>query len=101
MDTMIPLGLIINELITNSYKYAFNKLGEKWISISIERESDGFRLNYSDSGPGIPKNIIPSESGTLGLELIYILTEQLQGEINYKNVDEIMFTITFKKAIKK
>jgi two-component sensor histidine kinase len=101
MDTMVPLGLIINELVTNSYKYAFKHAGEKWVRISIVRESEGFQLNYSDSGPGIPENITPSESGTLGLELIYILAEQLQGGVNYKSEDENMFIIRFKKALKK
>lgn len=101
MDTMVPLGLIINELVTNSYKYAFKNVEEKWIRISIEKESDRFYLNYSDSGPGIPENIVPSESGTLGLELIHILTEQLQGEVHYKKGKDNMFTITFKRAIRK
>ena len=100
IDTMIPLGLILNELITNSYKYAFQKDKENIISVCITQEESFFQLIYSDNGIGIPDTINFKDSGTLGLELIHILTEQLEGKIEYKKTDLSSFIIEFKKVIK-
>lgn len=100
IDTMIPLGLILNELITNSYKYAFQKDKENIISVSITQKESFFHLIYSDNGTGIPENIDFKNSGTLGLELIHILTEQLEGKIEYKKTNLSSFIIEFKKVIK-
>ena len=100
IDTMIPLGLILNELITNSYKYAFEKNKENTISVSITQKESYFQLIYSDNGTGMPENIDFKNSGTLGLELIHILTEQLEGKIEYKKTTLSSFIIEFKKVIK-
>lgn len=95
MNLMISLGLILNELITNSYKYAFNNSEEKWIKISLKKESNKIEIIYSDSGPGIPEYINPQESESLGLELIHVLTDQLEGEVHYDNSNGSTFTINF------
>lgn len=100
IDTMIPLGLILNELITNSYKYAFEINKENSISVSISQKGPYFQLTYSDNGTGIPDEIDFKNSGTLGLELIHILTEQLEGKIEYKKTKLSSFIIEFKKVIK-
>ena len=98
MNTMAPLGLMLNEMLTNSYKYAFNESEMNWIKIEIEAEADSFKLIYSDSGPGIPSHISPAKSGTLGLELIYILAEQLDGVVRYDKSPESTFLIHFNKT---
>jgi two-component sensor histidine kinase len=100
IDTMIPLGLILNELITNSYKYAFLKDKENIISVSVAQKESVFQLIYSDNGSGIPDTIHFKNSGTLGLELVHILTEQLEGRIEYKKTELSSFIIEFKKVIK-
>lgn len=100
IDTMIPLGLILNELITNSYKYAFTPNKENTISISIIQKDRDFQLTYSDNGDGIPDHIDFKSSGTLGLELVRILTEQLEGSIEYKKTHFSSFIINFKKVYK-
>lgn len=78
-DSLVPLALIINELITNSLKHAFTGAKEGLIEVNIRRidESDFFSFTYSDSGnwKGSSKN------GSFGLELIATLTEQLDGEL--------------------
>lgn len=100
IDTMIPLGLILNELITNSYKYAFATEKENIISISLVQKEPFYEITYSDNGEGIPDEIDFKNSGTLGLELIHILTEQLEGNIEYDKTELSSFVIQFKKVAK-
>ncbi len=95
-ETTVSLGLIINELITNSYRYAFKENLENELIISITRNKKSFTLNYSDSGSGIPDHINIKKSKTLGLQLINILTEQLDGSLTYKKNDINEFIIEFK-----
>ncbi len=93
LDKVIPIGLILNELITNSYKYAFNSKGDRSISISLDRIGDNVLFQYSDSGPGIPESIKPESSDSLGLELIYMLVDQISGTISYERVPNHCFKI--------
>ncbi len=78
-DTLVPVALILNELITNSLKHAFKDVKEGNIDISISWEKDNtyFRLNYKDSGQW-KSNQRPA---SFGLELIATLTEQLDGKV--------------------
>ncbi|MBU2996563.1 sensor histidine kinase [Cellulophaga baltica] len=82
IDTAIPLGLLINEAITNSLKYGIkeNTGGEINISLKKETEND-YVLNIGDNGEGYPETITPKNSKSLGLKLIYNLTRQLKGSI--------------------
>ena len=82
LDRAIPIGLIINELITNSYKHAFNEKDEGIIEIGLE-EADGLvKLNISDNGSGMSE-INLADIKTLGLTIITSLVEQLKGEIKF------------------
>lgn len=97
VDTMIPLGLILNELVTNSYKHAFNDSNGNTMKIEIIKETeDNYQLVYLDSGKGIPNKIDFKNSNTLGLELIHTLTNQLDGTVSYSNKNNSIFTIKFK-----
>lgn len=96
-DTTSNLGLIVNELITNSFKYAFNVHDENILSIFITKDGDDtYKLVYSDSGKGLPQDFNISESTSLGMQLIQILTEQLRGTLTYNNDSLSAFTIYFK-----
>lgn len=81
VETAIPLGLIVNEIVTNSYKYAFadGKPGE--VHLTLTRSDDG-RLVFKcwDTGEGFDKAVDLDESETLGLQLVDALAEQLEGE---------------------
>lgn len=99
-ETMASLGLIINELITNSYKYAFKTEEDNYLEIIMSLENDVFTLIYSDSGPGLPKDFDIETSDSLGLQLISILTDQLRGSVNYSYSPKSAFIITFKYAEK-
>jgi len=100
IDSAIPCGLIINELITNSLKYAFpdSRNGEINICMSVEGEGE-FELIVGDNGIGMPGGIDFEKTDTLGLHLIKILAEnQLHGEITHDRKNGIEFKIKFKGA---
>ncbi len=94
MDVMTPLGLILNELLTNSYKYAF-KDRKGSIELSIRELDNKIELTYTDDGPGLPESVNFVEATTLGLQLINVLVDQLDGQIFYSNDDGSTFIIIF------
>lgn len=85
IDTAIPLGLILNELFTNSIKYALKDEPDEFIEITIKKQdSTSFLFEYKDSGTGFNLSLPPKETG-LGMKLIKSLIKQLQGEIKPTN----------------
>ena len=97
IDTAVPLGLIINELITNSYKYFKKGTQEKKISINIIVLGKGsYKLIYKDNGPGLKKGIDFETATSLGLDLIKGLSNQINGNATYKFENGSVFTILFK-----
>ena len=102
IDTAVPLGLIMNELLTNSYKYAFDTQKEGLIKIDLEPLNPGdFILNYADNGPGIANNININNSTSLGLRLINRLSKQLGGSATYQYNNGSSFKIHFKDSIRR
>jgi two-component sensor histidine kinase len=85
IDMAIPIGLIINELVSNSYKYAFKSNKKKRISIQLIKsriqKTDMVTLAVSDNGVGFPKGFKRENSDTLGLHLVAMLAEQLNGKM--------------------
>lgn len=81
VDTMIPLGLIINELITNILKHAFVGRKDGTINIDLVEENSELRLTISDDGIGIP-DTLDLKSGSFGYQLIHALAHQISGEIS-------------------
>ncbi len=107
MDTAVPLGIIVNELVSNSLKHAFNEgeQGEVRIRLCREKEENvmdesTFSLTVSDNGKGIPGEIELESLESLGLQLVSILVEQLDGEIEINRVHGTEFRIIFKAAEK-
>ncbi|MBA4384942.1 MAG: hypothetical protein C0410_09415 [Anaerolinea sp.] len=96
-DTVIPCGLIINELVTNSLKHAFPNSGnQKILGVSLSEIIDNhFRLIVSDNGIGLPNNIDPHNTKTLGLQLVNLLVEQLNGTMKIVRRNGTQFHITF------
>ena len=97
IEKAIPCALIINELVSNSLKYAFpDDAGKGKIQIDFNRdEKDGYTLAVSDNGIGIPKGISLNEPESLGLELVNILTRQLHGNIELDRSSGTRYTIRF------
>jgi len=97
VDTSIPLGLILNELLTNSLKYAHNAKGLVHVSIAIKETAPlHFELIYSDNGPGLSEQINLEKPSNLGLRLIKGLAGQLRGKIDYSFHEKSTFHISFK-----
>ena len=98
INTMIPFGLILNELITNSYKHAFNNSQNGKITILLKKQNDIFIMNYSDSGPGPDSSLDLKNAKTLGFVLIANLANQLDGKIEIiENTKKNYIQLTFKE----
>ncbi|PQJ12947.1 hypothetical protein CJD36_004170 [Flavipsychrobacter stenotrophus] len=96
IDTAVPLGLILNELMTNSYKYAF-KGSNGSIDLRIEKEGDSYMLKYKDSGPGLPDGMDLRSLKSLGILIMQSLTKQIGGAFTY-SAETKTFLITFRDA---
>jgi two-component sensor histidine kinase len=94
LDQAIPCGLIINELVCNALKYAFEgKRGLLTFSLS---EAEGTHtLAVSDNGVGLPREFSVETTSTLGLRLVNTLTSQIEGELNVDATAGTTFRITF------
>jgi two-component sensor histidine kinase len=96
VDTAIPLGLIINELATNAYKYAFTDHSEGRIEIEFRKNPDHqIMLRISDNGTGLPAGIDPGNSPSLGLKLVNILAKQIMAKLNFSNESGTTIKIFF------
>jgi PAS domain S-box-containing protein len=105
MDVAVPLGIIVNELVSNSLKHAFTEKEEGEIRIKLCRKEKNneidkslFSLTISDNGKGIPENVELESFESLGLQLVSILVDQLDGKIELKRDQGTKFRITFRVA---
>ena len=96
IETSIPLGLIINELITNSFKHAFIQADQKHkLIIEITENSDNtYSFLYQDSGPGISEDVLTT-SKTMGLQLVEALVEQINGTLDIDSQDGLNVRFNF------
>jgi len=96
IETAIPCGLIVTELVTNSIKYAFLE-DEGVISVEFTREMDKLKLTVSDNGRGLSEHLLHEKSNSLGLLLVEMLVNQLEGELKIDNRNGTTFTVIFKE----
>ena len=98
VDTAIPCGLIINELVSNSLKYAFSdgRKGKMIVKL-LPVGDDRLQLTVSDNGIGLPEDLELKETQSLGLTLVNILAKQLNGTLEIINKDGATFIMTFLK----
>jgi PAS domain S-box-containing protein len=97
ISTAIPVGLIINELVSNSLKHAFPDRKKGEISLAITREDAVLNLVYKDNGVGIPQDLDLRNTKSLGLRLVITLVEQLQGTIELDRSSGTKFTIVVRE----
>lgn len=98
INKLIPCGLIINELISNSYKYAFDENSlTNLIEISFSKNDQGtlYHLTIRDNGKGLPENFDFDNQGGLGLTIVHSLVEQLDGKINFEKSSGTIINISF------
>ncbi len=91
IDTVIPCGLIINELVSNSMKHAFPKKKKGTITVAMRKRASAFQLSVSDNGIGLPASAVKRPS--LGLKLVQALTEQLKGTMKIQDGGGMSITI--------
>ena len=101
MDTAVPCGLIINELVTNAIKHAFKRNESGKIYISLHSDNGCFTLIVSDNGKGITPEVDLDNPQKLGLQLVKSLTDQLEGKMEYNGSKCTEFKIQFKELIYK
>jgi len=99
VDTAVPLGLIVNELLTNSYKHFDSRKKGKTIAIEVTLLAPGqYELIFRDNGGGLPKHVDFETDKTLGLKLIKGLAKQLSGKVIYHFDKGSVFTVFFQDS---
>lgn len=97
VDTSVPLGLIINEIVSNTLKHAFNDdSGEIHIKMHQSGE-DTYILNIADNGIGFPEELDFRNADSLGLQLVNSLVDQIEGHLEIKRNKGTEFEISFKE----
>ena len=95
----VPLGLILNEAITNAVKYAYPENEKGVIQISLKHcDTDKLQLKVADNGRGLPPGLNIEQSNSLGLQLIKLFSEQLEGELYFINNNGLEMILNFKTA---
>ena len=95
VDRAIPCGLIINELVSNSLKYAFKDGRTGKLRVGMSRDGDRYILTVGDNGVGLPPGFDFRESQSLGLQLVTTLVDQIEGTIELEKTAGTVFTIRF------
>ena len=89
IDTTISLGLITNEIVSNSFKYAFSDRTKCKIEVLLKKYDDkNLVLSIKDNGKGLPPELDYKNTRSLGLQLVCMLTEQVHGKLEVKSSDK-------------
>lgn len=101
IDTIVPLGLILSEIVSNSLKYAFGNQVEGTIEVSMKKlHNNVFVLEVGDNGSGLPAGVDFITTDSLGMMLIRMLTEQLSGEVTVESDGGTHYKIVFREEVK-
>jgi PAS domain S-box-containing protein len=104
VDLAVPLGLVLNELLTNAFKYglpadvrsgARSDRTHADVTVSVHHHDGHVALSVFDSGPGLPEGIDVTTAGTLGLQLVRALTRQLRGRLSIERAPRAGLTLRF------
>lgn len=98
VDSMVPLGLIANELVMNAFKYAGSEGKPLRLSISLQNQNDHQVLTFRDNGPGLPADYDLATSKSTGLWLVSRLALQLHGHYEYTFDNGASFSVFFKQS---
>lgn len=99
INLAIPASLIVNEVVTNVFKHAFDKKDQGRLWVTMAQTNDTVSLQITDNGKGLPADFkLTDSTSSMGLQLIDTLTQQLEGEYKYESDDgKTHFKLTFKK----
>jgi two-component sensor histidine kinase len=95
LDQAIPCGLIVNELVSNAMKYAFPEGKSGILKISVQEKAGRMMMEIKDNGVGVGDGIRLEDIESLGLQLVFTLIEQLDGEVEYSSHQGTKYLITF------
>ena len=95
LDNAIPCGLIVNELITNAFKYAFPDGRNGEIVLELKLVKDKIILSVADNGVGISKKVNYQTTESLGFQLINSLVSQIDAVLTYESDNGTKFTVSF------
>lgn len=95
LDQAIPCGLIINELVSNAFKYGFPDKKKGLVKVSIRENKGQIQISVQDNGVGFPKDFTFEQSPTLGLQLVTSLVSQLDGSIHQVQTKGVGFSVKF------
>jgi two-component sensor histidine kinase len=99
VDLAVPCGLIVNELVTNALKHAFPDGRTGTVRVSLCEPSEGsFDLRVEDDGVGMPADIDPRKTASLGLDLVFTFAEQINAEVDVKREGGTSFHFRFRKT---
>ena len=98
IDAAIPCGLIVNELVTNALKHGFPAGRQGTVSVSLHEEIGGLKLVVADDGVGLPSNIDPRKTASLGLDLVFTFAEQLDAQVEVVCARGTAFLFQFPKV---
>lgn len=100
IETALPIGLIVNELLTNAFKYAFPNNHDGEIQIHLHQEKgDEFSLVIRDNGIGLPESFSLESDKSLGMFIVRLLVEQLDGKIEISRQNGTSFSIRFRNLL--
>jgi PAS domain S-box-containing protein len=95
LESAIPCGLIVNELVSNAIKHGFPDGRSGWIGLSLSQNDQGVEIAVADNGVGLPEDTDYSEPRTLGLRLVQTLVRQIEGELDVTVSEGTEFRIRF------
>jgi len=96
VDTAVPCGLIVNDLVGNALEHAFAARREGRVRVRLTANASGYLLEVADNGRGLPGDIDIENPPSLGLQLVRTLTAQLRGELAVTGERGAMFTVMFR-----
>ncbi len=98
INQAIPFALIVNELLTNCYKHAFNNKKSGTINLSLKLKKDSILLEVADNGIGLQDGFTLENPDTLGVTLLKTLSSQLKGDLKFSSDKQgAKFLLSFKK----
>lgn len=95
--TVVPLALLVNEIVTNAFKYAFSKTEEGILSVRLTQDEKEISLSISDNGPGLPEGGDVRKGKTLGFKLFGLFVKQLKGSFEIEGSKGLNFIVRFPK----
>ncbi len=101
IDTAIPCGLVITEVVANALKYAFPDGRRGRVEVSLRKgEADCVELRISDNGVGLPEGFDPASNGKLGMKTVFTMVKhQMQGDIRLESRGGVTFLIRFRRKL--